>query len=286
MHSAFTTHTCLILYTDDPAADGDAKSGMRPKNLSGKLQVIIKGARDLEHAPIVTSGRSRSASKQVVDTYVSLKVEGTQRARTHPSRTDRWNEEFEITVDKANEVELAVYDKQASEPHPVPIALLWLKIQDLVDSLRRQRVNQETGQGGWVTAGDMNNIPGMPSPGHHPSSSGDYQPSFNAGGAMASGAFGGGYGGQPDGIEAWFALEPVGAIAMKLNFGMPFCPMLKPLIFLNPCSQGECAKAPSRCTWRPWPTRCRPQAQGRGSRDERTQICSKTILPTTSLRFL
>lgn len=286
MHSATTTHTCLILYTDDPAADGDAKSGIRPKNLSGKLQVIIKGARDLEHAPIVTSGRSRSASKQVVDTYVSLKVEGTQRARTHPSRTDRWNEEFEITVDKANEVELAVYDKQASEPHPVPIALLWLKIQDLVDSLRRQRVNQETGQGGWVTAGDMNKIPGMPSPGHHPSSSGDYQPPFNAGGALPPGAFGGGYGGQPDGIEAWFALEPVGAIAMKLNFGMLLRPMLETLIFLNPFSQGECAKAPSRCTCRTWPTRRRPQAQGRGSRDEWTQICSKTVLPATSLRLL
>ena len=217
MHSPIITRIFLILHTDDPVADGDAKSGIRPKNLSGKLQVIIKGARDLEHAPIITSGRSRSASKQVVDTYVSLKVEGTQRARTHPSRTDRWNEEFEISVDKANEVELAVYDKQASEPHPVPIALLWLKIQDLVDSLRRQRVNQETGQGGWVTAVDMNKIPGMPSPGHHPSSSGDYQPPFNAGGTMTPGAFGGG--GQPDGIEAWFALEPVGAIAMKLNFG-------------------------------------------------------------------
>ncbi|KAH9997841.1 hypothetical protein BJV77DRAFT_1137197 [Russula vinacea] len=203
--------------TDDPVADGDAKSGMRPKNLSGKLQVIIKGARDLEHAPIVTSGRSRSASKQVVDTYVSLKVEGTQRAHTHPSRTDRWNEEFEITVDKANEVELAVYDKQISEPHPVPIALLWFKIQDLVDSLRRQRINQESG-GGWVTAGDMNNIPGMPQPGHHPSSSGDYQPPFNPGGPLTPGGFGGGYGGQSDGVEAWFALEPVGAIALKLNF--------------------------------------------------------------------
>ncbi len=286
MRSTIITHTCLILYTDDPVADGDAKSGVRPKNLSGKLQVIIKGARDLEHAPIVTSGRSRSASKQVVDTYVSLKVEGTQRARTHPSRTDRWNEEFEITVDKANEVELAVYDKQASEPHPVPIALLWLKIQDLVDSLRRQRINQETGQGGWVTAGDMNKIPGMPSPGHHPSSSGDYQPPFNAGGTMASGAFGGGYSGQSDGIEAWFALEPVGAIAMNLNFGMLFCPILVILIFLNFSSQGECAKAPSRCTWRTWPTRCRPQAQGRGSRDEWTQICSKAILPAASLCLL
>lgn len=218
-------HTCLILYADDPVADGDAKSGMRPKNLSGKLQVIIKGARDLEHAPIVTSGRSRSASKQVVDTYVSLKVEGTQRAHTHPSRTDRWNEEFEITVDKANEVELAVYDKQISEPHPVPIALLWFKIQDLVDSLRRQRINQESG-GGWVTAGDMNNIPGMPQPGHHPSSSGDYQPPFNPGGPLTPGGFGGGYGGQSDGVEAWFALEPVGAIALKLNFGMLFSPIV------------------------------------------------------------
>lgn len=227
----FFIRTCLTLRTVDPVADGDAKSGLRSKNLSGKLHVTIKGARELEHAPIVTSGRSRSASKQVVDTYISLKVEGTQRAHTHPSRTDRWNEEFEITIDKANEVELAVYDKQASEPHPVPIALLWLKIQDLVDALRRQRVNQETGHGGWVTAGDMSNMPGTPQTGHHPSSSGDYQPPlFNSGSTMApSGSPGGGYGGQSDGIEAWFALEPVGAIALKLNFGTPFCLMLDQL---------------------------------------------------------
>jgi hypothetical protein len=208
---------------------------VRSKNLSGKLQVTIKGARELEHAPIVTSGRLRSASKQVVDTYVSLKVEGTQRAHTHPSRTDRWNEEIEITIDKANEVELAVYDKQASEPHPVPIALQWLKIQDLVDALRRQRVNQETGLGGWVTAGDMNKMPGTPQAGHHPSGSGDYQPPFNSGGPL-TGAPGGGYGGQSDGVEAWFALEPVGAIALKLNFGM-LCRLMCEIAphFSRPC---------------------------------------------------
>ena len=80
----------------DPT-DGDAKSNIRSKPLSGKLYITIKGARELEHAPILS--RSRSASKQVADTYVTMKVEGTQRARTHPSRTDRWNEEFEIVVD-------------------------------------------------------------------------------------------------------------------------------------------------------------------------------------------
>ena len=218
---SFADTHLMMIRTVDPAADGDAKSGLRSKILSGKLQVTIKGARELEHAPVITSGRSRSASKQVVDTYVSLKVEGTQRAHTHPSRTDRWNEEFEITVDKANEVELAIYDKQASELHPVPIALLWLTIQDLVDALRRQRVNQESGQGGWVTAGDMSNIPGMSQPGHHPSGSGDYQPPFNSSGPLAQGGTNVGYGNQSDGIEAWFALEPVGAIALKLNFGEP-----------------------------------------------------------------
>jgi len=237
-------HTCLILRIADPVADGDAKSGVRSKNLSGKLQVTIKGARELEHAPIVTSGRSRSASKQVVDTYVSLKVEGTQRAHTHPSRTDRWNEEFEITIDKANEVELAVYDKQASEPHPVPIALQWLKIQDLVDALRRQRVNQETGHGGWVTAGDMNKMPGTPQTGHHPSGSGDYQPPFNSGGPL-TGTPGGGYGSQSDGVEAWFSLEPVGAIALKLNFGTLYCLMRDYASFLtNPSVKENVRKRP------------------------------------------
>jgi len=280
------TDAHLMICTVDPAADGDTKSGLRSKNLSGKLQVTIKGARELEHAPVITSGRSRSASKQVVDTYVSLKVEGTQRAHTHPSRTNRWNEEFEITIDKANEVELAIYDKQASELHPVPIALLWLKIQDLVDALRRQRVNQESGQGGWVTAGDMSNIPGMPPPGHHPSGSGDYQPPFNLGGSSAQGgAMGAGYGGQSDGIEAWFALEPVGAIALRLNFGkLPIYFSVFPNFFCP--SQGECAKAPPRRTRRTWSTRCCPQAQGRSPRDEWPQIRSETILPAPSLCLL
>jgi hypothetical protein len=104
----------------------------------------------------------------------------------------------------------------------------------------------------------------MPQPGHQPSNSGDYQPPFNPGGAMTPAAFGGGYGGQSDGIEAWFALEPVGAIALKLNFGMLFSPPIleQSDIYSTHYSQGECAKAPSRCTWRTWPTRCRPQAQG------------------------
>ncbi|KAF8895268.1 kinase-like domain-containing protein [Infundibulicybe gibba] len=167
-----------------PGRDGERKDNLRLKPLSGTLQVTVKAARELDHAPIVTSGRARSASRQINETHVSLKVEGTQLARSHPSRTDRWNEDFEITVDKANEVEIVLSDKQVSEPHAIPIGLLWIRINDLVDALRRQKVGMETGQDhGGATGGAM---------GFGPATA--------------------------DGIDAWFAVEPAGAIALHLNF--------------------------------------------------------------------
>ncbi|KAG5645474.1 hypothetical protein DXG03_006019 [Asterophora parasitica] len=200
-----------------PGPDGERKENMRSKPLSGTLQVTVKGARELDHAPVVSFGRLRSSSKQVMETHVSLKVEGTQLAKSHPSRTDRWNEDFEITVDKANEVEIVVSDKQASEPHAVPIGLLWIRINDLVEALRRQKVGMDSGQGGWVTAGAMHGD-GPAGPIH--SQSGDIN-------APLGGNFGGdsrGPGamtfGTPtaEGIDAWFAVEPAGAIALRLNF--------------------------------------------------------------------
>lgn len=194
-----------------PDTDGERKDNLRAKPLSGKLHVILKGARELDHAPIV---KVRSSSKQVVETYVTLKVEGTQRARSHGSRTDRWNEEFEVTVDKANEVEIAIYDKQISEPHPVPIGLLWLRISDLVEAQRRQKVMMESGAGGWVTAHAMGgpNAGGMPS---HMASPGD----MNAPLSMGGGDGPGGLSTQAEGIDTWFSVEPAGAIALQLSFG-------------------------------------------------------------------
>ncbi|KAG6336115.1 hypothetical protein ID866_2981 [Astraeus odoratus] len=197
--------------------DGGRKDNIRAKPLSGKLYITVKTARELDHAPIVSSGRLRSSSKQVNETYVSIKIEGTQRARSHPSRTDRWNEDFEITVDKANEIEIAVYDKQISETHPVPIGLLWIRISDLVESLRRQKVMMDSGQGGWVPAGAMD--------GDSPGGRG-YAPTGSLGDANAPLSFGpstgnpgaAGFTSQSEGIEAWFAVEPAGALYLHLNF--------------------------------------------------------------------
>lgn len=201
--------------------DGERKDNLRAKPMSGKLYVTLKGARELEHAPIVPGFRSRSSSKQVRETFVSLKIEGAQRARSHPSRTDRWNEDFEITVDKANEVEIAVYDKQVSEPHPVPIGLLWIRISDLVEALRRQKVMMDSGQGGWVTAGAMDGDSPVGRAPHQMGGFGDVNAPLNVDPDGAGNQPGGGmsYASQNEGIDGWFAVEPVGALALHLNFG-------------------------------------------------------------------
>ena len=211
-------HSCA----DGPPVEGGHKANIRSRPISGKLQVSVRAARELEHAPVVTSWKARSASKQVIETYVSIKVEGTERVRSHPTRTDRWNEDFEIQVDKASEVEITIYDKQVSEMYPVPIGMLWIKLSDLVEAQRRQKVEQEAGQGGWVTADaagamsgpggafDSHAYPGS----HNSGGSGDFNNPLSFPGGSPAGMMPM----QPEGIDAWFAVEPAGAIQLQLNF--------------------------------------------------------------------
>lgn len=156
------------------------------------------------------------------ETTVVLKVEGTAKAQSHPSRTDRWNEEFEITVDKANEVEIAIYDKQLGE-QSTPIGLLWIRLSDIVEALRRQRVGNDTVQGGWVTAaGAMRSPDGIPHDGSIPNDLNSPLPvatstSYNGAGQEA----------QPEGVFAWFSVEPVGALALHVDFGELICLVLQ-----------------------------------------------------------
>ncbi|EMD39990.1 hypothetical protein CERSUDRAFT_112235 [Gelatoporia subvermispora B] len=199
-----------------PGVDGERKDNLRSKALSGKLLVTLKGARELDHA-LVVSSRSRSASKPI-ETYVSFKIEGTERYRSHPSRTDRWMDDFEITIDKANEVEIAVYDKQVGEAHPVPIGLLWIKISDLVEAQRRQKVMMESGQGGWVTAGAMSGGDSS-SMGVGPGALGDMNSPVGLGDSrVVNPPPSMPPTGQSEGIDAWFSVEPAGALALHINF--------------------------------------------------------------------
>lgn len=195
---------------EDEDAESEERKGHPRRPLSGALQITIAAAKDLDHAPL-------SSKKGTTETVVVVKVEDTPRARTHPVRNDRWHEEFEIHVDKANELEIIIYDRISSNQDSVtPIGLLWVRLNDVVEELRRKKIGNESGPG-WVTAARVNAGGGgsageLVASGSSTGSAGPLagmpQPPLGTSGSAAS-----------EGIEAWFAVEPAGAIGLHINFG-------------------------------------------------------------------
>jgi classical protein kinase C len=185
------------------------------KPLTGQLSIRVLAVKDVDHAPL-------SRFSRAPETFVTIKVEDNVVARTRASRNDRWEAEFHnIFVDKANEVELTVYDKPSE--HALPIGLLWVRISDIVEELRRKRIEAETNTTGWVSADRLGSAPRAP-PAQFPM--GAQGPQF-AGPPTSPGQQGpSSYAPQPptntpvvsQPIDAWFNLEPTGQIQLSLNF--------------------------------------------------------------------
>jgi serine/threonine protein kinase len=198
---------------DSPDDDSINMPNLR-KPLTGQLSVRIIAVKDVDHAPL-------SRFSRAPETFVTIKVEDNVVARTRASRNDRWEAEFHnIFVDKANEVELTVYDKPAE--HALPIGFLWVRISDIVEELRRKRIEAETNSTGWVSADRLGSAPrgappqfpmGAQSPqfAGPPTSPGQQGPSFAPQPPAATPVVS-----QP--IDAWFNLEPSGQIQLSLNF--------------------------------------------------------------------
>ncbi|KAJ3493426.1 hypothetical protein NLG97_g4739 [Lecanicillium saksenae] len=202
---------------DTPDDDSINTPNLR-KPLSGSLAIRVVSVNDVDHA--ATTRFSRGP-----ETFVAVKVEDTVTARTKVSRNDRWESEFHtIDVDKANEMEIIVYDKPGE--HPIPIGLLWVRISDIVEEMRRKRIEAEMSSSGWVSADKMGSYAGGAAPAQFPMS-----PSQGSFGGQAAGAGAQG-GNQPGGaygapapsqvnagpIEGWFNLEPAGQIQLQMSF--------------------------------------------------------------------
>lgn len=193
------------------------------KPLTGALMISVIQAKDLDRPPVTTKfGRP----KPKPESTVVIKIEDSPRARTHPSRTDRWQEDFEIHVDKANEVEVTIYDKQSASDTPIPIGLLWIRLSDVVEELRRKKAGQDAaGNAAWVTADKVKREKGH---GHNQSGSFSGVPPFSQAEAPMGQQMAEHHPGTAapmpgpshvDGITAWFAVEPEGQIQLHLNFG-------------------------------------------------------------------
>ncbi|MCJ1261593.1 Serine/threonine kinase [Lobaria immixta] len=204
-------HVDMESTADAPDDDSLNSPNMR-KPLTGSLSMYVHAVRDVDHA---ATGRFTRGP----ETFVIIKVEDSVKGRTRPTRTDKWSEELPIVdIEKANEIELTVYDK--SGVHPTPIGMLWIRISDIAEEMRRKKIESELNNSQWVTADKMENSPSqtrqdstyssLTSPQDRTSkgSSGRETPSASAGQNSAN----------PAAIDAWFALEPVGSIHLTMSF--------------------------------------------------------------------
>ncbi|KPI38607.1 Protein kinase C-like protein [Cyphellophora attinorum] len=206
------------LHVDIDTAEGDDDSLNAPnmrKPLTGHLEMKIHAIKDVDHAS--TSRFSRGP-----ETFIIVKVEDNVKAKTRASRNDRWMEEhFNIDIDKANEIELTVYDKAGERP--IPIGFLWVRISDIAEEMRRKKIESEFQQQGWVSADKMANGGGSMGSGGKPMSDFQAPPTapFMAPGDAAGAGTMSGIPQQTNSqvqIETWFSLEPAGRIHLTMAF--------------------------------------------------------------------
>jgi hypothetical protein len=243
------------------------------KPLSGHLSLRIHAVADVDHA--ATGRFSRGP-----ETFVNIKVEDSIKGRTKPSRNDRWLDELhEFDIDKANEIEVTVYDKTTD--HPLPIGLLWVRISDIAEEMRRKKVETELQNSGWVSADKMGGNSG-------PQPDLQFQPPPGQNFASASGPGGAGMpppGAAPPGapqpqmsqifIDDWFSLEPVGRVHLTMSFGTMSSSNGNTLM-LTRCSETREKQEPVRC-WT-WPKGCHSSTERRDHRAIRSQVRATTVL--------
>ncbi|KFY83712.1 hypothetical protein V500_09980 [Pseudogymnoascus sp. VKM F-4518 (FW-2643)] len=209
-------HIDMQSSADAPDDDSINTPNLR-KPLTGQLSIRVTAVKDVDHA--ATSRFSRGP-----ETFVAVKVEDNVVARTKTSRTDRWDgETHNLNVEKANEIELTVYDKTGEQA--LPVGLLWIRISDIAEEMRRKKIEAEINSSGWVSADRMGSGSAAPaqfnagsqqSPQFGGPTSPGMQPGFNGGGGMAPAPANPSLPPQP--IDAWFALEPSGQIQLSLSF--------------------------------------------------------------------
>jgi len=182
------------------------------KDLTGKLTVNIVCIRDIDHVA------SPLFSKKL-ESVVMIKIDDVEKARTKPSRSDRWNEELVIDVDKGNEIEFAVYDKVNN--NLIPVAVNWALLSDITEEIRKKKVANEAGNAGWLAASNL--------PSATAASANILDSSFSMPQPSTFAAPSDPVSTQPDSaskndanskiqINTWLSVEPVGQLLLTISF--------------------------------------------------------------------
>lgn len=194
--------------------DADVMTNQQPKfrrkPLTGILKISINGIRDVDHIQSPMFARSP-------DSFVEIKIDDTVKARTKLSRTDRWNEEFQINIAKGNEIEFTVYDRINNTT--TPVAIMWMLVSDIAEEIRKKKTAITNGQG-WVSASNVGNATNDTTLATH--SSGGAEPSSSSNVVSDSTTLANQTvkSGDTSQITAtqWYIMEPTGQMLLTLGF--------------------------------------------------------------------
>lgn len=178
------------------------------KPLSGNLIVSVTCIRDVDH--IASPMFDKKA-----ESVVSIKVDDMEQARTDSSRNGKFNEDFNILVDKAHEVEITVYDKTGTLQ--VPVALTWILLSDIAEEVRKKKVALEMGSDGWIPASKISTT--QTYKGNAPNNSiGDNFDQNDVGNYNSSTSSRTNQNSKATQVSSWLNLEPAGQILVTLTF--------------------------------------------------------------------
>jgi classical protein kinase C len=200
-------HVNLDQITQEEDPMSNAK--FRRKPLAGTLTVGINSIREVDHI-------SSPLFSRKTESYISIKVDDEEKAKTKGSRSDKWNEEFNIHIEKGNELEITVYDKIGGGF--VPVAIAWFLISDIAEEIRKKKVGQ-TGGAGWVSASRIQNGMQLQAPNTSDNFTVNKKPLPPVDDSK-----------EPIKSSSWFVLEPSGQILLTLGFTKSNIPNKKTLL--------------------------------------------------------
>ncbi|KAI7853524.1 kinase-like domain-containing protein [Circinella umbellata] len=125
--------------------------------VTGTLHLQIMQARNLEHVP------TRTMRSPI--TITTAKIDGTVKYKSHPTRTDKWFENCKIPVNKGSELELEIHDESSDKRQL--IGIIWIKVADIAEALRKQKVKDGQNDLGWVSAKIVRQQQNDSNPAHH-----------------------------------------------------------------------------------------------------------------------
>jgi len=102
---------------------------------------------------VITATNLPGRKSHKSDSYCVIKIDNTARGKTRSSRHSKWNEDFNISVERASDVEITVFEKGGTV-----LAMSWFKFGELIEELQYK---------GLYHGGSSENLANPPQPQPH-----------------------------------------------------------------------------------------------------------------------